>query len=139
MIFSGVKGGNHAVGHSEAGLGAGRRYEPLRFGHLTGLLMALAVIPCPKLLPRTDRPGPPDFGHSQRTPQGATKPVLPGIGREGGRAPLLEKYGIGNTAVRGNDGFQVNTTLHHPALSVDVTLGVLCDFARFGQVARAVH
>jgi hypothetical protein len=39
----------------------------------------------------------------------------------------------------GNDGFCVDLALHHPARPEDVTVGVLCDFARFDLAPDAVE
>jgi hypothetical protein len=44
---------------------------------------------------------------------------------------LVDAHGVGSDVYWGNDGFCVDLALHHPSRPGDVTVGVLCDAARF--------
>ncbi|HEV8603811.1 MAG TPA: AAA domain-containing protein, partial [Tepidisphaeraceae bacterium] len=46
---------------------------------------------------------------------------------------LAQKHNIGSDVHWGNDGFCVDLALHHPHRPDDVTLGILCDGARYRQ------
>lgn len=61
-------------------------------------------------------------------PTDSPSPVVEAVARE-----LFQKHGLGSTVYWGNDGFCVDVALTHPALSVDVTLGLLADFTRYAK------
>ncbi|MDI1290424.1 MAG: AAA domain-containing protein, partial [bacterium] len=52
---------------------------------------------------------------------------------------LHEAKGIGSIVHWGNDGFCVDVAVRHPKRAEDVTVGVLCDFARFGLAPDPVE
>jgi hypothetical protein len=52
---------------------------------------------------------------------------------------LAERHGIGSTVHWGNDGFCVDVALAHPVRADDVTIGVLCDSARFRNAEDPVE
>ncbi len=52
---------------------------------------------------------------------------------------LVQQRGIGCDAHWGNQGFCVDLALHHPSSAEDVTIGVLCDFARYDRAPDPVE
>ncbi len=52
---------------------------------------------------------------------------------------LATRYNLGSDVLWGNDGFCVDLALHHPHRVEDVTIGVLCDAARFAQAEDPVE
>jgi len=52
---------------------------------------------------------------------------------------LHEAKGIGSIVHWGNEGFCVDVAVRHPKRAEDVTIGVLCDFARFGLAPDPVE
>jgi tetratricopeptide (TPR) repeat protein len=52
---------------------------------------------------------------------------------------LLQTQAIGSTVHWGNDGFCVDIALAHPRLRDDVTIGILCDGARYPKADDAVE
>lgn len=52
---------------------------------------------------------------------------------------LARKQGVATDVFWGNDGFCVDLALHHPTRAEDVTVGVMCDFARFDLAPDAVE
>src|SRR3954467_1124106 len=72
---------------------------------------------------------------------GAADAPTPGVSVRPTRAPspfaesvaqqLSREHGLGTEVYWGNDGFCVDVALHHPQRPGELTLGVLCDVARF--------
>jgi hypothetical protein len=52
---------------------------------------------------------------------------------------LHDRHNVGSDVHWGNDGFMVDVALHHPRRPDDVTLGILCDGARFTQAQDPVE
>lgn len=52
---------------------------------------------------------------------------------------LVRAHQTGSDVHWGNDGFCVDLALHHPTQAEDVTLGILCDGARFAQAEDPVE
>lgn len=52
---------------------------------------------------------------------------------------LAERHQVGSDVHWGNDGFCVDLALHHPKRVEEVTIGVLCDGARFAQAEDPVE
>jgi hypothetical protein len=52
---------------------------------------------------------------------------------------LAKEHRVGSDVYWGNDGFCVDVALHHPLHADDVTIGVLCDGARFTQAQDSVE
>jgi hypothetical protein len=52
---------------------------------------------------------------------------------------LADAHKVGSDVHWGNDGFCVDLALHHPRQPEDVTLGILCDGARFAPAADPVE
>jgi hypothetical protein len=52
---------------------------------------------------------------------------------------LVEVHHVGSDVYWGNDGFCVDLALRHPQRADDVTIGVLCDGARFSQAEDPVE
>lgn len=52
---------------------------------------------------------------------------------------LHDAKGIGSIVHWGNEGFCVDVAVRHPKRAEDVTVGVLCDFARFGLAPDPVE
>jgi hypothetical protein len=52
---------------------------------------------------------------------------------------LAREHRVGSDVFWGNDGFCVDVALHHPRHADDVTIGVLCDGARFTQAEDPVE
>ncbi|MBX3275124.1 MAG: DUF4011 domain-containing protein [Sandaracinaceae bacterium] len=54
-------------------------------------------------------------------------------------ARLAEGHRVASDVYWGNDGFSVDVALHHPSRAHDVTLGLLCDRARFDKTDDPVE
>jgi hypothetical protein len=52
---------------------------------------------------------------------------------------LAREHQVGSDVHWGNDGFCVDVALHHPHHADDVTIGILCDGARFAQAEDPVE
>src|SRR5205807_1156386 len=52
---------------------------------------------------------------------------------------LAAQHAVGSTVPWGNEGFCIDLALHHPRRREDVTLGILCDGARFAQAEDPVE
>jgi hypothetical protein len=52
---------------------------------------------------------------------------------------LATRHNVGSDVHWGNDGFCVDLALHHPHRVEDVTIGVLCDAARFAQAEDPIE
>jgi hypothetical protein len=52
---------------------------------------------------------------------------------------LHDRHNIGSDVHWGNDGFMVDLALHHPTRPDDVTVGILCDAARFTQAQDPIE
>lgn len=52
---------------------------------------------------------------------------------------LADRHQVGSDVHWGNDGFCVDLALHHPRQADQVTIGVLCDGARFAQAEDPVE
>ena len=78
--------------------------------------------------------------------QATHKPVVrvrptktPSVFSEAFSSFLHDRHNIGSDVHWGNDGFMVDVALHHPKRPDDVTLGILCDAARFTQAQDPVE
>jgi hypothetical protein len=63
----------------------------------------------------------------------------PSLFCEGLAKQIARKHGMGSDVHWGNDGFCVDLALHHPNRPEDVTVGVLCDGARYRQADDPVE